>query len=92
MASKGIFACGALIPGESNIGAPPRKGYGKPEGERVGPDVVWLTRHGDANKTGVITPAYGTLKSQIRLHVDVPDEEVHPWPSWATPRDQHEMV
>jgi hypothetical protein len=79
-----MIASGVIMTTESNIGCRPedalRHGL-HPVGEHVGPDVVWLTDLDTAAQTGVLGgPA---RKGGVKVTVEVPDAEVHPWSEWA---------
>lgn len=80
-----ILGSGVLMTTESNIGAPDspdsrRKGV-EPVGDHVGPDVVWLSSLQNPLHSGIHTSRGGP--SVIRVVVDLPDDEVEPWPAWS---------
>jgi hypothetical protein len=97
----GIMDSGEIRRTESHIGSADPKML--PCGEHVGPDVVWLTTKSTATANGVdrllVTlkqksvqlgcPMIALDKTQVRLTVEIPDDEVHSWPEWAKAHGIH---
>lgn len=55
-------------------------------GEHVGPDVVWLTSDTTPKQDWQsvdLAPSRSHRKDEVLFVVDVPDEDVHKWSTWA---------
>lgn len=93
-ALRSIKAQGCIRTTESNIGSPFPQW--PPTGEHVGPDVVWLTSEPSPGKSAaglrytveqakaIRAAGYSVPdKTQIRLTIEVPDEEPLRWRDFA---------
>lgn len=89
VALLGIEAHGLILPTESNVGS--TSPSMPPEGEGVGPDVVWLldsperpSNHSNRVNHGL----FGTVvdKTAVRIEVDVPAIR---WRDWAPAQQMH---
>lgn len=90
-----IGSSGVILTTESNIGSV--RPDLQPYGEHLGPDVVWLTDSQSGGGCGLRYPAVMTQlhtkmglpaaaldKRKVRSTCELPDEECHHWPAWAT--------
>lgn len=88
---RAIMGCAYLDTTESNIGSMnPRH---KPKGEHAAPDVLWCTDQ-DGTEKSLVTYSLGLalnhprtvdrdFKMDVRITLDVPDEDVVTWADWA---------
>jgi hypothetical protein len=88
-----ILGYGALITTDSRIGVTVSVEFAvrhglRPIGTHVGPDVVWLTSSEVPDSTAT-TDGPGGRKGDIRVEVDVPQDEAFHWPEWSREQGIH---